>query len=48
ARATLAKGSPEGRLTSTDEVAQTVLWLCSPVAATITGQAIAVPGREQL
>lgn len=48
ARAALAKGSPEGRLTSTDEVAQAVLWLCSPVAATITGQAIAVPGRETL
>lgn len=48
ARAALAKGSPEGKLTSPDEVAEAVLWLCSPAAARITGQAIAVPGREQL
>ena len=48
ARAALAKGSPEGRLISPDEVAETVLWLCSPAAARITGRAIVVPGREML
>ncbi|MDQ3069917.1 MAG: SDR family oxidoreductase [Acidobacteriota bacterium] len=48
ARAALAKGSPGGRLTSPDEVADAVVWLCSPVASQITGQAIAVPGREKL
>lgn len=48
ARAALAKGSPEGRLTSPDEVAEAVIWLCSPTTAGITGQAIAVPGREKL
>ncbi len=48
ARAALAKGSPEGRLTSPEEVAGAVVWLCSPAAARITGQAIAVPGRELL
>jgi NAD(P)-dependent dehydrogenase (short-subunit alcohol dehydrogenase family) len=48
ARAALAKGSPEGRLTSPEEVAEAVVWLASPAAARITGQAIAVPGREHL
>lgn len=48
ARAALAKGSPAGRLVSPDEVAESVIWLCSPAASGITGQAIAVPGRERL
>ena len=48
AREALAKGSPEGRLISPDEVAETVLWLCSPAASQIAGRAIVVPGREML
>jgi NAD(P)-dependent dehydrogenase (short-subunit alcohol dehydrogenase family) len=43
-RATLAKDNAHGRLITPDEVAQTVLWLCSPAAASISGQAIAVAG----
>lgn len=48
ARAALAKGSPGGQLTTPDEVAEAVVWLCSTEAAGITGQAISVPGRELL
>ncbi len=43
-RAQLAKDNAHGRLIAPDEVAQTVLWLCSPAAASINGQAIAVTG----
>jgi NAD(P)-dependent dehydrogenase (short-subunit alcohol dehydrogenase family) len=43
-RAALAKDNAHGRLITPDEVAQTVLWLCSPAAASINGQAIAVAG----
>ena len=43
-RAMLAKDNVHGRLITPDEVAQTVLWLCSPEAASINGQAIAVTG----
>jgi NAD(P)-dependent dehydrogenase (short-subunit alcohol dehydrogenase family) len=43
-RAALAKDNAHGRLITPDEVAQTVLWLCSPAAASINGQLIAVTG----
>jgi len=43
-RAELAKDNTHGRLITPDEVAQTVLWLCSPGAGSINGQAIAVTG----
>lgn len=43
-RAALAKDNAHGRLIKPDEVAATVLWLCSPDAASISGQAIAVTG----
>ncbi len=43
-RAALAKDNPHGRLIKPEEVASTVLWLCSPEAASINGQAIAVTG----
>ena len=43
-RSELAKDNAHGRLITPDEVAQTVLWLCSPTAASINGQAIAVTG----
>jgi NAD(P)-dependent dehydrogenase (short-subunit alcohol dehydrogenase family) len=43
-RAELAKDNAHGRLITPEEVAQTVLWLCSPAARSINGQAIAVAG----
>ncbi|MDP2298176.1 MAG: SDR family oxidoreductase [Pseudolabrys sp.] len=43
-RETLAKDNAHGRLITPEEVAQTVLWLCSPGAASVNGQAIAVSG----
>lgn len=46
ARALLARHSPRGTLITPQEVAQTVLWLCSPEASAITGQAIAVAAGE--
>lgn len=46
ARAALTARNPQGRLIAPEEVAQTVLWLCSSGAASITGQSIAVAGGE--
>jgi NAD(P)-dependent dehydrogenase (short-subunit alcohol dehydrogenase family) len=46
ARATLASSNPQGRVITPQEVAETVLWLASPAAQSITGQAIAVAGGE--
>jgi NAD(P)-dependent dehydrogenase (short-subunit alcohol dehydrogenase family) len=43
-RAELAKDNAHGRLITPEEVAQTVLWLCSPGAGSINGQAVAVTG----
>jgi NAD(P)-dependent dehydrogenase (short-subunit alcohol dehydrogenase family) len=43
-RAALAKDNAHGLLITPDEVAHTVLWLCSPAAASINGQAIGVTG----
>jgi NAD(P)-dependent dehydrogenase (short-subunit alcohol dehydrogenase family) len=43
-RAMLAKDNVHGRLITPNEVAHTVLWLCSPAAASINGQAIGVTG----
>ncbi len=40
------KSNPQGRLVTPEEVADTVLWLASPAAASINGQAIAVAGGE--
>lgn len=48
ARASLASGNPQGRLVTPDEVADTVLWLASPGAGSINGQAIAIAGGEVL
>ncbi|WP_267550514.1 SDR family NAD(P)-dependent oxidoreductase [Rhizobium rhizogenes] len=42
----LTKSNPQGRLVTPEEVADTVLWLASPAAASINGQAIAVAGGE--
>lgn len=46
ALAEFTKANPQGRLVSPDEVADTVLWLASPGAGSINGQAIAVAGGE--
>ena len=43
-RAALASDNAHGRLITPQEVAQTVLWLCSPGAGSVSGQAIAVSG----
>lgn len=48
ARATLARVNPQGRLVTPQEVADAVLWLASPGASSITGQAIPVAGGEVL
>ncbi|MBV9981859.1 SDR family oxidoreductase [Bradyrhizobium sp.] len=46
ATAELARHNPRGRLVTTAEVADSVLWLCGAGAGAITGQAIAVAGGE--
>jgi NAD(P)-dependent dehydrogenase (short-subunit alcohol dehydrogenase family) len=43
-RSELARDNAHGRLITPDEVAQTVLWLCSSRAGSINGQALAVTG----
>lgn len=45
-RATLMRSNPQGRFITPQEVADTALWLLSPGAASITGQAVAVAGGE--
>jgi NAD(P)-dependent dehydrogenase (short-subunit alcohol dehydrogenase family) len=44
--ADLTRLNPQGRFITPEEVADTVLWLCSPAAQSITGQAISVSGGE--
>jgi NAD(P)-dependent dehydrogenase (short-subunit alcohol dehydrogenase family) len=46
ALAELVKHNPQQRLIQPDEVAETVLWLCSDGARSITGQAVSVSGGE--
>jgi NAD(P)-dependent dehydrogenase (short-subunit alcohol dehydrogenase family) len=46
ALAEFTRANPQGRLVSPVEVADTVLWLASPGAGAINGQAIAVAGGE--
>lgn len=43
----IARVSPLGRLLDPDEVAATVVWLCSDDAAAITGQSIVLGGEVQ-
>ena len=46
AKAELVKSNPQGRLVQPAEVADAVLWLASPGASSINGQAIVVAGGE--
>jgi NAD(P)-dependent dehydrogenase (short-subunit alcohol dehydrogenase family) len=46
ARGDLAKTNPLGRLITPEEVADAVVWLASPGAAAINGQAIVIAGGE--
>lgn len=45
-RAELARGNPQGRLVTPEQVANTVLWLASPGSDAINGQAISISGGE--
>jgi len=40
----LASGEPLGRLGKPEEIANAVVWLCSPQSSFVTGQALAVDG----
>lgn len=46
ARRELASHNPQRRLVQVEEVADAVLWLCSPASGSQNGQAIAVAGGE--
>jgi NAD(P)-dependent dehydrogenase (short-subunit alcohol dehydrogenase family) len=46
AAAELERLNPQGRFVTPQEVAATVLWLCTPGAQAINGQAISVSGGE--
>ena len=46
ARAMITRVIPRGVMTSPQEVASAVLWLCTPGASGVTGQALVVSGGE--
>jgi 3-hydroxybutyrate dehydrogenase len=46
AEASLREVNPQGRFIQPEEIAETVLWLCSDGAASVTGQAISLSGGE--
>jgi NAD(P)-dependent dehydrogenase (short-subunit alcohol dehydrogenase family) len=46
ARATLVATNPQGRLVTSEEVAEATLWLCRPGSDSITGQSIVLAGGE--
>lgn len=43
---TFTRSNPQGRLIQPEEVAASVLWLCSDQARSVTGQAISINGGE--
>lgn len=46
ARSILVRHNPQQRFVTPDEVADAVLWLCSPGSSAITGQSLSVSGGE--
>jgi NAD(P)-dependent dehydrogenase (short-subunit alcohol dehydrogenase family) len=46
AEAMLKAGNPQKRFIQPREIAETVAWLCSDAAASVTGQAISISGGE--
>ena len=46
ARQALAQHNPQKRLVQPQEVADAVAWLCSPAAASVTGQSLSISGGE--
>jgi len=46
ARATLVATNPQGRLVTSEEVADATLWLCRPGSDSVTGQSIVLAGGE--
>ncbi|MFV0279112.1 MAG: SDR family NAD(P)-dependent oxidoreductase [Parahaliea sp.] len=48
ALAEFTRVNPQGRLIDPQEVADTVLWLCSDAARSVTGQAISISGGETM
>ena len=46
ALAEMVKQNPQKRLIKTQEVAETVLWLCNRASGSVNGQAIAIDGGE--
>jgi len=46
ARAMITRVIPRGVMTTPQEVANAVVWLCSPDASGVTGQALVVAGGE--
>jgi NAD(P)-dependent dehydrogenase (short-subunit alcohol dehydrogenase family) len=48
ARDALVAHNPQRKMIQPDEVAQTVMWLCSDAAASVNGQSIAVDGGETM
>lgn len=46
ARAELERFNPQGRLIQPEEVAEAVLWLCSDMSGSVTGQSITIAGGE--
>ena len=42
----MVKHNPQRRLIKTQEVAETVVWLCNRASASVNGQAIAIDGGE--
>ena len=46
ARAALVATNPQARMVQPGEVANAVLWLCTPGSESITGQSISISGGE--